>query len=205
MVEINLLPQGQRGGRAAGWQQAAIAVPLVALALMGTAQVMVSAQSGRVAAELREERALLAAEGDAAARRDALRAEVNTLDATNAAARGLQGEQQTWSADFADFAAQLPNTPLLADIAFTEVNMNAVASEVGFDGAQAERVFAVRGLARDDAALERLLSAFETNRRYAIALRQASLEEGGGAYAFEADIGLIGREPAAEETGEEEQ
>lgn len=188
--------------QAGGWRQAAIAVPLVALALMATAQVVVGAQSGRVAAELREERALLAAEGDAAARRDALRAEVNTLDATNAAARTLQGDQQTWSADFADFAAQLPNTPLLADVAFTEVNMNAAASEVGFDGAQAERVFAVRGLARDDAALERLLSAFEANRRYAITLRQASLDDESGAYAFEADIGLIGRESPA---GEDEQ
>lgn len=200
MVEINLLPQGQRRSQSGGWRQAAIAVPLVALALMGTAQVLVSAQNGRIAAELREERALLAAEGDATARRDALRAEVGTLDATNAAARALRDDQQTWSADFADFAAQLPNTPQLADVAFNEVNMNAVASEIGFDGAQAERVFVVRGLARTDAALESLLSAFEANPRYAIALRQAALDDESSAYTFEADIGLLGREqPAAEE------
>lgn len=199
VVEINLLPQGERRGtRPDAWRYATYAlIPLTAAAILIPELTVGSRLNG-----LQDERDQL--NGEIAAltptkqEYDRLQAEQRTLEEVTAVATQLRGNKTYWTNDVAAFSAQLPrgggvaitsmNVKPLDPAALTTLQQGGV-----YAGKNVVREIDLSGSARSQQSVVNFLNAYENSPNFAVNFRSLQQDDKTGRYTFAASVGLVGQ------------
>jgi type IV pilus assembly protein PilN len=202
MVEINLLPQGERRStQPNGWKYAALALLPLTAALILVPELIVGGQLGKLRAEQDQLQGEIAALAATKQEYDALVATQRTLEGVTAVAGQLRDAKTYWTNDVAAFSAQLPSG---GGVAVTSMNVKALdAAALGtlqqggvYAGKNVVREFDLSGTARSQQSVVNFLNAFENSSNFAVNFRSLQQEGETGSYTFAASVGLVSAAPA---------
>ena len=207
MVEVNLLPAGQRrqsSGAGQGWLIAAGAAALLSLLTVAGLELYYLSQVNGLKAELEQLNGEITALEPAKREYDELQTEKTELQQVTDVARALRDRKTYWSNDLAAFTAQMPAN---RNIALTSLEMRPVTQQTadmqqsGVGTGTVSREFAITGTATSQQSVIDLLNAFESNPDFGIVFQGMQREEAENPtspYTFTANVGVAGEEVAAQ-------
>lgn len=203
MISLNLLPRNLRRRRETGWWRlAAAAVGLVLLVGLGSWQILLTQQVGR----LETERASLQNEVNLLQADIQLDRQLRTQKAELEQALGVEATLRERFVPWADLLAQviyqLPRDNGQLGISLSRLQASQAADPVpspAFDEQAVQYEFTLQGSAASQAAIIALVRAYESTQGFAINFQRAERDPQTGLFNFSVVVGLVGEGGTADE------
>ena len=209
MISINLLPKTLRKRIEPGWWRLiAIAVPVLAVGIMGVMQLSAINQENA----LRDEKTQLEQEVSVLNRyvegQKQLNAQQKELEGIVAIKTQLEQGKVSWSKELSTFAAKIPRASVGrpgSAVALRSMSLKRLdaAAAAGFattkvyDGKPVTTEFTIDGEAASRGDLTRFIAAFEGDPKFGIQFNGWTLQKEKNKYSFTATVGLVGEAPPA--------